>query len=210
MAGFQYVRIREERYEDMLDIYKCHFCPDEVVFRAVGAILDEELREFARAALRQNLSIALVSCKTGEIIGGRMIKVDNRDDQLDISKFKSEPNRKCADVYAELDRRCNVFDQYDVDELIHFYGLVVHRDYRQRGIGEKLMKAAVLFVQNLGLGPVIIKGVGSSNFSQRLYEKVGFEMLAEVVYAEYKVDGKVVVSETGEHKTVRMYGLSIN
>ena len=185
------------------------FFPDEVVFRAVGAIVAEEIRELMRAPLQQNLSIALISRKTGKIIGGRMIKVDNRDDQLDISKIKSEPNRKCVDVYAELDRRCNVFDHYNVDELIYFYGLVVHRDYRQRGIGEKLMRAAVFFVQNLGLGLFIIKGDGTSNFSQRLYEKVGFEMLAEVVYAEYKIDGNVVVSETGEHKTERMYGLPV-
>ena len=45
---------------------------------------------------------------------------------------------------------------------------------------------------------------------KRLFEKVGFEMLAEVVYAEYKVDGKVVLSDKGDHKTERMYGLSIN
>ena len=63
--GFQYVLIREDRYEDMLDIYICHFCPDEVVFRAVRGIVDQELREFTRAALQQYLSIALVSRKTG-------------------------------------------------------------------------------------------------------------------------------------------------
>ena len=87
---------------------------------------------------------------------------------------------------------------------------MVHRDYRQRRIGEKLMRAAISFVRNLGLGHVIIKGGGSSNFSHRLYEKVGFEILSELVYDEYKFEGINVLSNTGEHKTHKLYGMSIN
>ena len=210
VEGFQYEVIREDRYDDMLDLYMCHFFPDEPLSRAVGVVVDDELRMFMLAAIQQNLSVALVSCETQEIIGGRIIEVANRDDNHDISLLKLEPNRICVDVMAEMDRRCNVFDYYNVNDIINFFGLVVHRNYRQRGISEKLMRAAVFFVQNLGLGHVIIKGGGTSSFSQRLYEKIGFETLAEVVYAEYTVDGKVVVSNTGEHKSERLYGWSIN
>lgn len=71
------------------------------------------------------------------------------------------------------------------------------------------MRAAVFFIRNLELGDVVIKGEGTSNFSKRVFEKVGFEVLAEVVYADYKVDGKIVIHSTGEHKTGRLYGLFV-
>ena len=102
VEGYQYTVIREDRYEDMLDVYTHHFFPDEVVSRAVGVIVDDELRMFMLAAVQQNLSIALVSCQTQEIIGGRAIMLANRDDSHDVA-FQSKPTRISIDVMAELD-----------------------------------------------------------------------------------------------------------
>ena len=115
-----------------------------------------------------------------------------------------------VDVMAELDRRCNVFDHYHMDEVFQFFGLVVHRDNRRRGIGKKLMRAAVFFVQNLDVGDVVIKGTASSNISQRLYEKFGFEMLSKMTYDDYKFEGEHVLSDTGENKTQKLYGMRVN
>ena len=86
-------------------------------------------------------------------------------------------------------------------------GFVVHKDYRHRGIGEKLMRAALYFIRNLNLGGVVIKAGGSSNYSKRVFEKLGFEKLSELTYAEFKMDGKVVIVNTGEHKSEIRYGL---
>ena len=207
--GFQYMIIREDRHDDMTDICMRHFFPDEVVARAVGLIVDDELRMFMLGAIKQNLSIALVSCQTQEIIGGRVITTANRDDNDDFD-FKSKPTQLGIDVMAELDRRCNVFDHYTVNDIFNFFGLVVHRDYRRMGIGEKLMRAAVFFIQNLGLREVIIKGTASSNISQRLYEKVGFEMLSEMIYDEYRFEGVQILSNTGENTTQKLYGMKVN
>ena len=110
---------------------------------------------------------------------------------------------------TELDRRCNIFDYYRVNDVIHFFGIGIRRDYRRRGFGESLMGAAICFVRNLGLGDVIIKGEGTSNFSQRVFEKIGFDILSEVVYADYKVDGKVVTTGRGDHKCEKLYGMWI-
>ena len=72
------------------------------------------------------------------------------------------------------------------------------------------MRAAVYFIFNLGLGHVAIKAGGSSNFSKRVFEKLGFEKLSEIVYSEFKIDGKVVIKNTGEHKSEIRYGMSRN
>ena len=73
---------------------------------------------------------------------------------------------------GELDRSCNIFEHYGVDDVIHFYGFGVHGDFRRSGIGEKLMKAALSFVRNLDLGNVVIKGEGTSDYSKRVFEKL--------------------------------------
>ena len=210
VVGFQYVIVRGDRHEDMLDTFKDHFFPDEPISHSLGLIMSDELREFMRVPLQQNLSIALVSSKTQEIIGGRIIKVNNREDKLAIGTFQSEGMKQFAYISTEADKRCNIFDYYNVDEVLYFYGLTVHRGYRRRGIGERLMRAALFFIRCLDLGTVIIKGGGTSTFSQRLFEKLGFEKLSEVVYSEFKLDGKVVITNSGEHKSEIRYGMSVN
>ena len=130
--------VREDRHGDMADMCMRHFFPDEVVARAVGLVVNDELKMFMLGAIQQNLSVALVSCETNEIIGGRVITTANRDDGDDNNTtFESKPIQIGVDVMADLDRRCNVFDHYHVDEVFQFFGLVVHRDYRRRGIGKK-------------------------------------------------------------------------
>lgn len=183
----------------MLDFFKEH--PDEPVSRSVGLTMDGELRDLLRSVLEYNLSVALVSSETREIIEGRIISVKNKNDTIDINSLKSELLMKYVDIMTELDRLTSIFEYFKVDDVIHFFGFGVHKKYRHRGIGEKLMRAAVFFYRNLELGDVVIKGEGTSNFSKRVFEKVGFEVLAEVVYADYKVDGKIVIHSTGEHKT---------
>ena len=171
--------------------------------------MEDEFRGIMRAAIQENLSVALVSVATGEIVGGRVIMIENRNDEHDVSTLKTEALRKYIDIMNELDRRCNIFDHYGVDNVILFFGIGVHRDYRRRGIGEKLMRAAVCFVSHLDLGDVVIKGEGTSNFSQRVFENIGYDVLSEVVYSEYRVDGTVVTTGRGDHKCERLYGMRI-
>ena len=209
VEGFQYEIVREDRYEEILDLYKDHFLTDEPISRSLGLTMDDELRAILRVPLQQNLTIALVSKEPNDIVGGRVIKVDNKN-KFDATDIQSEALKQCFAIFDEQDRRCNIFEYYNVNEVVFFYGFVVRRDYRHRGLGEKLMRAAIDFIHKLELGLVVIKAGGSSNYSQRVFEKLGFEKLSEIAYAEFKIDGNVVVKNTGEHKSDIRYGLSLN
>ena len=117
--GYEYVIVREDMYDDMIDLFGNHFFPDEPISRSLGLTLDAEMRELMRAPLKQNLSIALVSRDTREMIGGRVIKIDGNHDQQDKSVVKSEQLRKFLSVFDELDRKCNIFEHYNIDEVLY-------------------------------------------------------------------------------------------
>ena len=209
VEGLKYVLVRDNLYEDVLDLYQDHFFPHEPLAQSIGLLMDDELRGLMRSAIQEHVSIALVSVETGKVVGDRVIKLETRNDTHDLSALKSDVLRTCINIMNELDRRCNIYDHYRVDHVVHFYGICVHSDYRRRGICEKLMRGAVCFVSHLDLGDVIIKGEGTSVFSQQVFEKIGFETLSEVVYADFKLDGEIVTSGLGEHKLERLYGLRV-
>jgi hypothetical protein len=67
------------------------------------------------------------------------------------------------------------------------------------------MQATLLFCKELGLSPVCIKGEGTSNYSQKIFEKFGFETIHTMKYDEYKIDGEIVFKNTGDIESTKCY-----
>ena len=150
--------------------------------------------------------MALLSDKTDEVIAARVITLHDRNVHFSSEDFESDAMKKIVAIYNHITAKCNIYDHYNVDELFHFFGFGVHRDYRRKGIATKVMKAAVALVKNMNIGSVVIQGEGTANGSKRIYEKLGFEILAEVVYDDYKVNGEIVFKNMGDEKFERLYG----
>ena len=151
------------------------------------------------------MTLALISDTTGEIICARINHIGNKKEKFEKKDMGSEGLKKIVGLIDSLNELCNVFERYNIEECFHFFALGVHKEYRKRGIGTKMMKAAVALVKNMQLGPVVIKGEGSSNYSQRIYEKLGFDTLAEIFYADHKENGEVVFKTDPDQKSDKAY-----
>ena len=119
--GCHYELIREDRYRVMKDFFRIHFITDETINKSLNIPWDEEYEALYTNILAHNLSIALVSSKTGEIVGGRIIIIANKNDRIDATTLKSEPLKKLIDITYHFDTLCDMFQHYRVDEMIHFF-----------------------------------------------------------------------------------------
>jgi hypothetical protein len=54
-----------------------------------------------------------------------------------------------------------------------------------------------------------LNGEASSQFSQRIYDSVEFDMICQINYADYIVDGKIVFNNTGIHPSSKIYTKTI-
>ena len=207
MEGCEYVLLTEDRYEETITLYKEHFLPDEPVARSIGLEWCAEYEDLIMSELEDNMSVGIVSKSTGNLVGFRIMSIISKDEHdIDTEEVTSEKFKIVEDFLNYLAGFNNVFEHYGVEDVVHFFGLGVHRDWRKKGIGSKLMQAAMTLVANLGIGPVVITGEGSSNYSKKIFEKFGFDILAGVVFADYKINGQEVFKNLGEHKCERLYG----
>ena len=209
MENFHYEIVRKERYEEACRHLAEHNFPDEPTCKSIGLVWDEDANTVMMEALHQNMSIALVSDKTDEIIGLRIIHIGKRGEKLNVAKFHSEPVTKLLACLEYKDNCFDIYSHYNVEEAFQLFGLSIHREHRRKGLGLKLMQAALVFLSSLEIGPVVVKGDCSSNFSKRIYEKLDFELFGEIMFEDYKVDGKIVFANTGEHKSLKVYGKKI-
>ena len=202
----RYEIVREDMYEASLKHTVEHNFPDEPICKSLGITMDKEAKEMCEGVLKQNMSIALISSKTGEIVGQRVIRIAAKEDMVDIEKFKAEANRKIMTLLKYKNHNFDLWEHYGVQEAFEFFGLAVHKEYRRKGIGMKLMQAAILFIKSMDLGPVLVKGDCDSNYSKCIYERLNFDCLGEIKFEDYKVNGEQVVTNTGEHKSVKING----
>ncbi|XP_052817703.1 arylalkylamine N-acetyltransferase 1-like [Mya arenaria] len=201
------VFITEDRLDDALSMPRQCFIDDEPMGKSIGVQFTEEFKLYWLTTFRQGLSFMLVNPTNGDIMGFRGICTALKEDKEEVNQIKDASLRKIFSILGLLVKEADFFGRYDIEECFHFFGLGVAKQYRKRGIAKRLMEAGIVFLRNLDVDPVYIKSEGTSNFSQKTFEQLGFETLAEIKYEEYEVDGEVVFKNTGEHKSVKAYGM---
>ena len=187
-----------------MDFYLDNYFPDEPISKSLNLRWDDDMQNMLIGILKDNMSIALVSSATGKILGVLCLNIANKYEKIDTSKYKSEALRQYVNFIYHFDNLHNIYDHYNVEDVVYLSHFAVAKDLRQKGIGTVLGKAAVALVEACGVGPVVIRAEVSSNFSKQIVEKFGFHYLAEIVFADYKVDGKVVVANSGKHKSTKL------
>ena len=151
-----------------------------------------------------NLSLLLVSDKTGEIIACRGIAIGKNGKTINMDHVKNEQCLTIMKFLSHKNEEMDVFKRFGVDTAIEMVRLGTCK-YRQRGIASKMMEAALLFCEGLVLSPVCLKGECTSVYSQKIYEKLGFETLHTFNYDEYKINDEIVFKNTGIHKCTKIY-----
>ena len=184
---------------------KEHFHPDETLCKSIGQTVDDELSNILMKNLSENLSVLLISNTTDEIIACRTMAIAKRNEAADGSKTENIKWVKIMDFLRHRYHEMDVFKRFNVDTAVAFIALATHRDHRAQGIASKLMQATLLFCKELGLSPVCIKGEGTSNYSQRIFEKFDFEAIHTMKYDEYKIDGEIVFKNTGDNESTKCY-----
>ena len=202
----RYEIVRENRYEAALRHLDEHNFRDEVLSVNFGVTIEiPEMKMLCQKLLEANMSLALISLKSDTIVGMRVMRISTIEDKFKVEDFQSPAAKSMIQFLDYAKERLDVFKYYNVNEAVDLFGLSVDRDYRRQGIGLKLLKAALLFLTSMNLGPTLVKGGCSSNYSKRIYEKLDFEELFEIMYEDYKPDGKVVITKTGENKSMKSY-----
>ena len=195
--------VSEENNKKFMTFLKDHVTPDKILDKSLGFNFDEEMKIFFTKLFSKSLTLLLVSDKTGEIIACRGMIIGKKGEPLDLDHVKNEQLLATITFLNHKNEEMDVYKRFGVDTAVELLSLGTHRLYRQRGIANKMMEAALLFCEGLGLR--CLKGECSSIYSQKIYEKLGFETLHTFNYDEYKINDEIVFKNTGIHKCTKIY-----
>ncbi|OXU30578.1 hypothetical protein TSAR_007183 [Trichomalopsis sarcophagae] len=117
------------------------------------------------------------------------------------------PSRRGPQIESSVD----LYEHYGCNYTMEVFYVGVDSRYRRYGIAQNLMRSSLEMARKIALEralpePEVAFGVFTSNYSQALAEKFGFEWLYSVNYDDYECyDGKMLSDRIGPvHKCAKL------
>ncbi|XP_052286365.1 arylalkylamine N-acetyltransferase-like 2 isoform X2 [Dreissena polymorpha] len=200
--------ITPDRYNDAFAILKDHFIPDEPLGWAFGVKWHQEFQDVCKKALSDNCSLCMMSKENNAIMGVCLIEYKSSSDPPPNFDFMTyEELRELLKFVTHKSKEVDFFNRYGVDEALYFFMLGVHKKYQRIGLGSRLLEAGVALGKELGFKAIKVEA--TSNFSQRICQKLKFECILDMPYDDYTFRGKKLSESTGEHKMTKVLGLKL-
>lgn len=209
--GGKFTLITPDLYDAVKTVGNEGFTKRDPLSLATGMVWEGPTADtFWEDCLKQGVSIAIIN-DDRDIMAIRVFRFMRIDVQpYDTSKIENEAERTCFTFLVNCDQKAKFSERYQTDEIVHFAGLVVPEKYSRRGYGSRIMEFVMKFLKNLNLGKdIFIKSEATSNYSKRIYEKLGFSSVYEQPFDEYVVNGERVIQDTGEHTSMVIYGMCL-
>ena len=109
--------------------------------------------------------------------------IENEELQVYVRNFGHEPDDRC--LVAECDERIVgavwtriMHDYGHISDDTPSLAISLYKEYRNKGIGTKLLEKMIALLQNDGYSQVSLS-VQKANYAVGMYQKAGFEVLQE-------------------------------
>lgn len=189
----------------------------------------KELEELCLDAAKDGISVVAIDVANGEVIGVAFNKMQVLQNSTEKSAFeifsdncKHESSKGLIDFMVNIDSRINLFKHYNTDCIFEIMFLATLPSKQKRRVGEVLVSSSIELAKELKKGksvktpvtvngdntiqnkeavPSLISAIMTSNYSQKIMEKCGFESLVRVSYDEFTFKGKTFSERIGNEHT---------
>ncbi|XP_063988976.1 uncharacterized protein LOC135168571 isoform X3 [Diachasmimorpha longicaudata] len=198
----------------------------------------EELEKLSINAARDGVSVVAIDVATGKVVGVSFNKIQTHQKSTEKSPFelfsescKCTSSKAVVDLMLSIDNKVDLFKHYNVDCILEVMFLATSRSHRGQRIAELLVASSIEIARQLKRGkdvqtpievagtdaitnpncvPGLVSAIMSSNYSQKLAEKLGFYSHAEISFEDYAFNGKKISERVNDiHKSWKLVAKSI-
>ncbi|KAF5282079.1 hypothetical protein FQA39_LY00604 [Lamprigera yunnana] len=186
------IEIAKEAHIDLL----CNFVKDhfsEPIKEALGVVYSNDmLKKALTKAIPQELSFIAIE-SSGNIIG----LVENAEFLAEQeTNHEVGSGNELFDIYNFLTEQINISSEKCSKEM-ELRIVVVHKDWRQKGIARELIKKALTYAREKGFQK--IRSSCSSAYSTKLFTECGFKSVCSFKYEDLKDKGKLTAIPSYPH-----------
>ena len=217
-------RVREEETDEVCNFVYEHFLKSKpnrflIPYDGCSAETFHQRRSgYLKSVINQSVSFSVRDPSVGgELAAVRINELKHRnepkqEDQSTEKEMSPWERRPIIAFLKSLNEGINLFDQYNVDTILHLAMVAVSSDYGRLGLASELYKLSIEIGQNVGAGAIVTEAV--SVYAAKAAASFGLQTLREVVYEEFQLeDGSKpyapVIKELGDHCTGKLMARSL-
>ncbi|XP_023330469.1 uncharacterized protein LOC111702897 [Eurytemora carolleeae] len=213
--------LTQDMVEEACDFLWENFFVDEPISKSLDlsrSFITEHI--LFKKYLASGYSLAAVD-KSGKIVGVRAGDVVESNDRVgrfleNSSLFRKfivtwanySTNKDNFDVFFQLREKLNhntftFMDEVGASKVYDAKLLCTSKTTRSKGLGTKLVERSLEIAKEYGCEYQYVFATGI--YSNRVFDKLGFDVRSEVVYADFKdKEGKLLLSNTAPHDRVKV------
>lgn len=154
---------------------------------------------YIRYVLDQGISVMAIDVsKENQIVGLRGHRVIKRGEKSQYQPPKDELWERFMALNDFAFDRVDVWNKYEIESMVECKFLTVDREYRGRGISGKMMEFTFDYMRREKVP--LIYCWATSYYTKVVMTKLGFTVVDEMLYEDYKVNGKQVFCPAEVHK----------
>ena len=117
------------------------------------------------------------------VLAGKKQNVAETEEWL-IKKLKNAKEKRSVNLAAEINGRvigtCDASREKDLHTHRAEMGIIVHKDYREQGIGKQMFETLMEEAKKIGIEVAIIGVYETNKRAMALYEKLGFREFGKI------------------------------
>jgi ribosomal protein S18 acetylase RimI-like enzyme len=202
-GGIRYATCSADEAEDVASLIGRAFAERDPLALAVGLSPDEIavfVRSVIRSSLVRDLTLVAREVDSGSL-AGVVLGEDAAGPPPDPDVPLSPRFGPLAALFDELAAGQPTWHPESSGRVVHIAMLAVDTVFSGRGIGQQLVETCLLNAAGRGFDQAITEATGTA--SQHIFRKLGFETVAEQVYADFRLDGATPFATIAEQGGIR-------
>lgn len=194
VSHLKFESFSEEDSDEVVHFISNMFHKEEPLTIAANSLEDVTffVRVVCERAVKEKTSFV---CKDEGRIIGALINEDYIQPPQDLGEGQREINLFIEELNTEFERKCNP----QKGEYLHFFLGCVEPSYRKNGVFNILIEKSIEAAKKKNFVGGIAEPTNTK--SMNAFKKFGFEILKEMEYTKWRLDGKQVFS----HKIFEMH-----
>nr|UGX61747.1 arylalkylamine N-acetyltransferase [Henosepilachna vigintioctopunctata] len=202
----EYSIAEAEDKNEILDLARKYFNLDEPLNEYIGLTGPDgrcpDLEAYMIASLDEGTSVK-ATCD-GKLVAFSMNGIVYSQDESEKSYVDNPKFQKILDFLNYNSLACDIFKRYpNADKAMSVKIVSVDPCMRGKGVATKLVEKTREIAKDLGCKLMFVEC--TSHFTALIMQRLGFEKIYSLDYADYKVDEEVVFKPKKPHSTYTVY-----
>ena len=185
-SKFNFRLMHEADYDQVLFLFINSFLRDEPITQCLHVT---ETSEFAKTiindCLKHQCSFVAYDIETNQIVAICLNEIIQKNIKQENIEF-DEKFRFIFQIFIEMHKKLNIFDQLNADTLLHIFIIDVDKTARGHGLATQLISKSIEYGKELKLDGAYAEA--TNVYSLNCFKKQQFEIFEELKYLDYNAE----------------------